>query len=147
MRIARRQLERRPSKVLGLRRRATTGSFRAVSFRAVRVLRGCYSRLPYYPFPFSPFTPFSLRHILILHPDIAFAERPVLKFVNLNLDATTIKHFRHFAKILIDSTQSLEETTDVTPRLARVVPADPLSSPAEPSNAINRFIFIAGDLK
>ncbi len=47
-----------------------------------------------------------LRHIFILDPDVSFAEGSALKSIYLNLKTTAVKHFCHFAKVLVDATHS-----------------------------------------
>src|SRR5438094_6484407 len=51
----------------------------------------------------------SLGHVFILDPNIPFTERTLFEFIDLDLDATSVKHFRNFAKVLVDSAQSLKE--------------------------------------
>src|SRR6476659_9176475 len=89
----------------------------------------------------------SLGHVLVLDPDVAFAEWSLLEFVKLNFHATAVKHLCHFAKILVHAAQAVEHllmkfldrhwrTGQALHRLQTN-----LQTP------VNRLVFIAADLK
>ena len=51
----------------------------------------------------------SLINVLVLNPDVALAEWPLLEFVNLYFHTTRVEHPGDFAKILVHAAKSIEQ--------------------------------------